>query len=222
MFESKSQSMFLFNFFSTIFSISFFFRRNCWHVKTLFPLNSNLRKITTNNPWFVWTLWSLWCGWGWWVWKKMDTKGPKEWCDGYFGTRAFWMVLPQTFLRFLFVHHFFSIFLWIFILFLQILFFFLSFSWYDKIIFFLFFLSFQNFWCFVLVRVTLVQGNVQRKFCFTLLVSDWVAKDDSFCFFLGRKKEEKKWPHIISNCDCFTFKSFNAREKSFIHATTCP
>jgi len=75
----------------------------------------------------------------------------------------------------------------------------------------------------VLVRVTLFQGNFQRKFCFTLLGSNWVAKDDSFYyFFLGRKKEEKKWPHIISNSDCFTFKSFNAREKSFIHATTCP
>jgi len=59
MFERKSQSMFLFNFFFNHFFNFYFFRRNFWHVKTLFPLNSNLRKITTNNPWSVWTLWSL-------------------------------------------------------------------------------------------------------------------------------------------------------------------
>jgi len=139
-------------------------------------------------------------------------QGPFEWC------------YPKRFFDFsLFPIFLFSIFLWTFILFLQLLFFFLSFSWYDKIIFFLFFLSFQNFLCFVLVRVTLVQGKFQRKCCFTLLGSNWVAKDDSFFFvFFGRKKKRKKWPHIISNCDCFTFKSFNAREKCFIHATTCP
>jgi len=62
--------------------------------------------------------------------------------------------------------------------------------------FFFFFLSFQIFLCFVLVRVTFVQGNFQRKFCFTLLGSNWVAKDDSlYCCFLGRKKEKKMATH---------------------------
>jgi len=157
--------------------------------------------------------------------RKWIPKGPKEWCDGYFGTRAFWMVLPQTFLQFLFVHHF-SFFYFslnfhsfspnivlLFVLFL---------IWQNHLLS-LFFLSFQKFLCFVLVRVTLVQCNFQRKFCFTLLGSNWVAKDDSFIiFFLGRKKKEKKRPHIISNCDCFSFKSFNAWEMIFIHAITCP